>query len=384
MKIEQSSYGSEQGWHHPVSDFPAREAGLVFVMGSRELLKMSQHFHYIQQRYPRARIVGCSTSGEIMGKVVTNDRIVCTAVWFENTSIEIASAEINSANDSFEVGAQLVDRLMRIDLVHVMVFSEGININGSELTRGLNSRLTDKIAVTGGLAGDQELFTETVLIDNAPGRKNLVIAVGFYGRHLRVGYGSMGGWDSFGIDRRITRSEANILYELDDQPALALYKHYLGSYSVKLPSSALLFPLNLVQHDNETSLVRTVVSVSEEDGSMVFAGDLPQGDSVRLMKTNSNKLIGGARDAAKMSAEGLRSTPELAILISCVGRKMVLRQRVGEEVETVRQVVGENTAITGFYSYGEICPVKPFDNHCELHNQTMTITVFKEEHDPIV
>ncbi|MEI7726997.1 MAG: FIST C-terminal domain-containing protein, partial [Bacteroidota bacterium] len=264
-------------------------------------------------------------------------------------------------------------------LIHIMVLSEGLNINGSELTKGINSRLNDRISVTGGLAGDQANFSETLIVHNKAGEKNLILAIGFYGNHLQVGYGSMGGWDSFGVDREVTRSKANILYELDGHPALELYKRYLGDHAAHLPASALLFPLSLRLKNSETSLVRTVLAVNETDGSMVFAGDIPQGEYVRLMKANFDRLIDGANGAAEMSNISLRnSDADLAILISCVGRKLVLKQRVEEELESVREVIGNKTSMTGFYSYGEICPIKPFEQHCELHNQTMTITLFKE------
>ena len=177
----------------------------------------------------------------------------------------------------------------------------------------------------------------------------------------------------------MTKSIGNILYELDGQPALELYKKYLGSHAAELPASALLFPLNLLIKDTEISLVRTILSVNDTDGSMTFAGDIPQGEYVRLMKANYDQLVDGANGAAEMSKVSLKnSEPDLAILISCVGRKLVLKQRVEEELEAVREVIGNNTTMTGFYSYGEICPIKPFEQHCELHNQTMTITVFKE------
>ena len=189
----------------------------------------------------------------------------------------------------------------------------------------------------------------------------------------------MGGWDSFGVDREVTLSKGNILYELDGQPALELYKRYLGSHASKLPASALLFPLSLRLKDSDTALVRTVLSVNELDGSMIFAGDIPQGEYVRLMKANSDKLIDGALGAAEMSKTSLHGLiPDFAILISCVGRKLVLKQRVEEELEIIRDAIGMNASMTGFYSYGEISPIKPFGQHCELHNQTMTITLFTE------
>jgi hypothetical protein len=379
MKTEQSIYSKAQGWEKMSDNNLASIAQLVFVFGNKNLLKEQHHIDYIKRMYPSAQIVGCSTSGEIYKEEVFNDNIVVTGVMFESTQVEIAKEHIHSMEDSYQVGEKLAEKLDKDHLVHIMILSEGLAINGSELTKGLNSRLNDRIPVTGGLAGDQADFSETVIVHNDAGEKNLVLAIGFYGDRLRVGFGSMGGWDSFGVDREVTKSKGNILYELDRHPALDLYKRYLGDHAANLPASALLFPLSLRLKNSEIALVRTVLAVNEDDGSMVFAGDLPQGEYVRLMKANSDRLIYGANGAAEMAKISLRNPdPDLAVLISCVGRKLVLKQRVEEELEIIREVLGSGCATTGFYSYGEICPIKPFDQHCELHNQTMTITLFKE------
>ena len=379
MRTEQSIYSKISGWEKKTDLALGSCAQLVFLFGNKDLLKMQKHIHLVRETYPNAQIVGCSTSGEIYQEEIYNDNIICTAVWFENSTIDIATESIVTMEESYEVGRKLAARLDKEDLVHIMVLSEGLNINGSELTKGINGQLNNRISVTGGLAGDQNLFQETVIVHNGAGEKNFVVGIGFYGEHLHVGYGSMAGWDSFGVDREVTKSKANILYELDGQPALELYKRYLGAHAANLPASALLFPLNLRLQNSETSLVRTVLSVNEADGSMVFAGDIPQNEYVRLMKANFDRLIDGANDAAEMSKISLKhSDADLAILISCVGRKLVLKQRAEEELEAIREVIGEHVAITGFYSYGEICPLKPFEQHCELHNQTMTITIFKE------
>ena len=379
MKSEQSIYSESGGWVKKSDHQLGKLAQIVFLFGNKNLLKVQQRLEEIKTVYPSAEIVGCSTSGEIFGEEVFNENIICTAVWFEKTTLQIVSSHIESMEESFSIGEKLADDLEKHQLIHIMVLSDGLNINGSELTKGLNSHPNSQVSVTGGLAGDQADFSETVIVHNRAGEKNLVLAIGFYGESLQVGYGSMGGWDSFGVDREVTKSKANILYELDGHPALELYKKYLGDHAANLPASALLFPLSLRSKIAETSLVRTVLSVNEADGSMVFAGDIPQGEYVRLMKANFDRLIDGANDAAEMSKISLKnSNPDLAILISCVGRKLVLKQRVEEELEIIREVIGAGTTMAGFYSYGEICPIKPFEQHCELHNQTMTITVFKE------
>jgi hypothetical protein len=261
----------------------------------------------------------------------------------------------------------------------VLILSDGLNVNGSELVKGLASGMPPHVTVTGGLSGDGERFQETyVLWDGAPAR-NTVAALGFYGDGLRVGYGSLGGWDAFGPERLITRSRGNVLFELDGKSALELYKQYLGEHAQGLPATGLLFPLCLRTQQEQTGVVRTILAVDEREQSLTFAGDVPEGAFARLMKANFDRLIDGAVGAARAGAEALgASSPDLAILISCVGRKMVLKQRIEEEVEGVREVVGSKTVLCGFYSYGEISPFTP-NAKCELHNQTMTITTFSEK-----
>ena len=203
--------------------------------------------------------------------------------------------------------------------------------------------------------------------------------LGFYGDSLKVGFGSYGGWEGSGAKYTITRSLGNILFEIDDKPALAVYKEYLGEKVKELPSSALLFPLKLHVGNAPTDVVRTILGVNEVDQSMTFAGDMPQGVTAEFMKATLEKLVSGAGAAATMSLKGIGGAlPELAILVSCVGRKLVLEERAAEEVKAVREVLGENTAISGFYSYGELCPGSYEERQCLLHNQTMTITVFRE------
>ena len=279
-------------------------------------------------------------------------------------------------DDSHRVGSRLARSLPGEGLAHLFVLSDGLNVNGSALVKGLTKELPPHVNVTGGLSGDGDRFGETFVMCDGPPQKDLVAVVGLYGSHLKVGYGSKGGWDPFGPERLVTRSTGNVLYELDGKSALGLYKTYLGEHARGLPATALLFPLSI--RNGESNLVRTILSVNEEDESMTFAGDVPKGTYARFMKANFNRLIDGAVEASRLSRECMgESAPDLAILISCVGRKMILKQRVEEEVEGVADVLGREAFLAGFYSYGEISP--SFKGApCELHNQTMTVTTFCE------
>ena len=290
-----------------------------------------------------------------------------------------ASATIGEAKASYDVGKELAQQLNDASLRHVFVLSDGLHVNGSDLARGLADGVSKGVSITGGLSGDGTNFAETwVIADGAAGPQR-VGAVGLYGKDLRIGYASMGGWKPFGPLRTITRAEGNILYELDGRSALDLYKTYLGSHAEQLPSSALLFPILVTDAKGGQGVVRTVLSVDEQKKSMTFAGDIPQGGTAQLMKTNVDDLVDGATSAAKASLSGLGDKrPDLAILVSCVGRKLVMKQRTEEEIEAIRNVFGKDTKISGFYSYGELSPFVR-GGECRLHNQTMTITTFAED-----
>jgi hypothetical protein len=356
---------------------PRAQVALVFAAGA--ILRESATWEALRAAYPEARLVGCSTAGEIAGTRVLDDSLVATAFAFEHGHVEVCSVALSEAADSSAIGGLLAARLPAKGLVHVLVLSAGLKVNGSALVAGIAGGVAAGVAVTGGLSADGARFERTAVCLDGPEPSEQVVAIGLYGDRLRVGYGSLGGWDPFGPERRITKAVGNVLYELDGDPALDLYKRYLGDAAASLPASGLLFPIAIRSESGDaTPVVRTILSVDEAAHSLTFAGDMPVGKRARLMRANQERLVEGAAGAARTSVEGMGERGvDLALLISCVGRKLVLRQRVEEEVEAVRDVVGRDAVMTGFYSYGEIAPFSA-SARCELHNQTMTITTLSE------
>lgn len=382
MKIEQKKWTSENGWKTLSSGSFTEPPELVLVFGGNALLKDKDRFDEIRSWYPKSHIIIASTAGEIIKTEVSDDTLVLTAIKFEKTTLQFAEANIKEAEESESAGKKLAAVLPKEELIHAMIFSDGLFVNGTALVKGLLSELPPNVSVTGGLVGDGSRFKETLVgLDKMPEQKKLVI-VGFYGSSIKIGYGSLGGWDSFGIARIITKSKGNVLYELDGKPALKIYKEYLGDMAKDLPASGLLFPLSLkikTEKGKEVEVVRTILAVDEKAQSMTFAGDMPEGVVARLMKANFDRLVDGASGAASMSIESLdNEKAELAILISCIGRKLVLKERIEDEIVAVQEKIGSQAAIIGFYSYGEISPTTPTERQCQLHNQTMTITTFRE------
>jgi hypothetical protein len=388
VKTEQRTWTQGGGWTPAFSGTPVQSAQLVLVFGATSLLQDPSVVEPIRKYYPAAHIFGCSTAGEICGTQVSDDSLVVTAIHFEHTQLRTAQVSLGANPDSHHAGECLARALPHSvgaaggapedKLAHVLVLSDGLSVNGSDLVRGLMQHLPEGVAVTGGLAGDGARFGKTLVFRSDAPETGAIAAVGLYGNRLQVGFGSLGGWDPFGPERLVTRSTANVLFELDGRPALTLYKKYLGEHAKGLPATGLLFPLSVRIKPGETPVVRTILAVDEQRQSMTFAGDVPEGAQARFTKANVDRLVDGAVGAARASLQAGRVAPQLAILISCVGRKLVLKQRVEEELEGVRSVVGEQAALTGFYSYGEIAPFSQGER-IELHNQTMTVTTLAED-----
>lgn len=358
----------------------SRDADLLLLFGSVEQITAPGLADALHQHFPQARQLGCTTAGEITPDGVEDGTCSITAIKFDRVVLSEGSTRLSGMDDSFAAGERLGQQIAAPGLKAVLVFGPGVQVNGSALVNGMASAIGDVIPITGGLAGDGGAFRQTWTVGRDGVAHDRVVAIGLCGDSLRFGHGSFGGWEAFGPTRKVTRSNGNVLYELDGEPALSIYKRYLGESSKDLPASGLLFPFAMLGEDhNAIGLIRTILGVDESNGSLTLAGEIDPDGYLRLMHASTDKLVNGAQAAAQAAA-AMPQPPEqsVAILVSCVGRKLVMGSRVDEEVEAVGDVLGNNSILTGFYSYGEISPFTP-GSSCKLHNQTMTITCLSED-----
>jgi hypothetical protein len=354
-----------------------KSADIVFIYGDRDKVAQEDVFALLRTIYPDADIVGTSTSGNVLGNEVSHHAVVATAVAFDRANTVVASVDFHTGDDISQLSEALIAQLPTQNLKHIYVVADGLNLNGSELVRGIN-HITQGVSVSGGLAGDGDRFEKSMVICNEQAKEFRIVAVGFYGESLKVGTGCFAGWSEFGTDREVTRSVGNVLYELDGEPALDLYKRYLGEYADGLPNSGLRFPLSIRQNDGDPEVIRTLLAIDHQQKSITFAGDVPVGYTARLMKPDIDLLIDGAASAAKEIKE-FNDKQGLGLVVSCVGRKIVMDQMIDEELEAVGEILGESVQLVGFYSYGEIAPFEEDKLYCELHNQTMTLTAIYED-----
>jgi hypothetical protein len=373
-----TSYFQGKGWTSPLPHELDSERTLVLAFGWAGFDGDSAALRDVRAAFPTSHVLGCSTAGEIHGTRLHDDSISLVACRFAHTRLVSMSAPVRKPEDSHNAGRLIAEQLDRPELRAVFVLSDGLKVNGSALVEGLASALPSGVVITGGLAADGSRFGRTWVLRNGEPQEGFVTAVGLYGSRVRVGHGSKGGWDVFGPERVVTKSQNNVLYELDGKPALPLYKKYLGERASELPASALLFPLSLRRDKSDpNAFVRTILAVDESAQSLTFAGDIPQGCLAQLMRANFDRLIEGAAESAVMTTEtsGAGSSC-LAVAVSCVGRRLVLGERTEEELERAAEILPPDSIQVGFYSYGEISPFA--SGACDLHNQTMTLTTFSE------
>ncbi len=377
MKVTQISYTPATGWTNVPSD--CSENTLVLAFADQPFGSKPEVWKQLRAQAGKATVLACSTAGGIQGPDSHDDDIVGAVAQFEKTAIKYVSTNIRDAADSFAAGERIAGALPKDQLTAVFVLSAGLNVNGSELVKGMSSLLPSGVTLSGGLAGDGTKFQSTWVLSAESAEPNCVAAIGFYGSDIHFAYGSQGGWDKFGVERRVTRSKGSVLYELDGKPALKLYKEYLGDHADQLPAAGLLFPLAVrPELQSDRFLVRTIMQVDEQEQSLVFAGDVPSGSYAQLMRANFERLIQGAANAGQMATNPAEQSGDaLAIAISCVGRKAILGGRAEDELDASLAMMPAGTQQIGFYSYGEVAP-NGSGGPCQFHNQTMTITRFYE------
>lgn len=354
-----------------------QKADLVLCFAAKEILQRDDIYTMVSHKFPSADIAMCSTAGEIYQEEVLDHSFVAVAMEFNTTKIVSASVNVKDYSNTYVAAASLAKKLPLENLAHILVFSDGSLVNGSDLVKGLSAQIRKQALITGGLAGDAANFKSTLVGLNSQPIEGEIVAIGLYGTAIKITHGSQGGWDQFGLEKRVTSSSGNVLLEIEYQNALELYKKYLGEESKNLPGSALLFPLSVTIPGSANAVVRTILAVNEEEKSMTFAGDVPVGSNIRFMKANFDKLTFAAAEAAGYTTINEKTQPDFSLLISCVGRKLILGEKTNEEVKAVGKTYNNKTIMAGFYSYGEISPFRE-DGSCQLHNQTMTITSFYE------
>lgn len=406
METHSIHYTLANGWS---SAFPAIDSAqtLILVFGPADWQAYTAAFNELIAHYAQAIIVGCSGYGAISNGEILDDTLIASITHFHQTQLRLATCPINSPAESLFAGQILAHELAAPDLQATLLFSDGLNTNGSTLIAGINSKLSPATVVIGGLAGDSQRFTSTWVMANQLPRSQLACALGFYGNAIQFKTAIRVGWNPLGPERQVTLASGNKLYTLDDKPALELYKQYLGSRATDITKNSLNFPLAIRSKGKPYTLIRTPMVLDEDSQTLIFAGDIPENSSAQLVHVSATTLIDGAYKAGLELNEVIalnQDQPVLLLTISCGARRAVMAEDAGLELDAVCSAFAKKINQVGYYSFGELAPhnvklepknspycatkdcttclATPTYGLCELHNQTITLTAIYEQSAP--
>ena len=322
-------------------------------------------------------IIGCTTDGEISSDGFRTDSAVLGGIVSDQIDFHLASVK-DLGQDCERAGITLAAKLPE-NVNYIQLFSDGLTGNGCAILRGLESVLDKTIPVCGGTAGDAGRFRRTWQFAGNRVFSNGAVAIGFSG-NFQVGTGASSGWSPIGLAKKVTRSVDNILYELNGEPALNVYERALGKHASKLPAVGVEYPLGLVtergaEGEKDYLLLRATMSVNRKEGAISLAGEIPEGSTVHICCGDSASLLEAAKKAGRLALADLEGRrPVMIFIYSCMARRLILGRQVEEEINCIREAVGPDLPVLGFYTYGEYGRIKKGGPN-RLQNETVTVSV---------
>ena len=366
------------------------QKAMAKLSGKPDMLWAFAAVSYNQQRVldgiasvaPGTQIIGCTTDGEISTAGLSVNSVVMMAMVSDRIRFHTSFVE-QLSKDSYEAGVELGESFQGLNCRYIQIFSDGLCGNADKIIQGIKASLGDDIKIAGGTAGDSGDFNRTYQYFGDRVLTDSIVGVAFEG-DFALGTGTACGWFPVGIAKKVTRSVENVVYELDGQPALQAYEKYLGKHADLLPAVGVEYPLGLLGRDGDEMddsyfLCRATMGVDRQSGAIVFAGNVPEGTSVKMTIGNEADIIQAAGQAAQAALTKLQGgnaalKPKAIFLYSCMARKIVLGSRTNEEILAIQDVIGRDVPVIGFYTYGEFAPIGNSD-HSYFHNETATMTV---------
>lgn len=371
------SYDQASGWSEPFPDMDS-ESTLVVVFAAHEYCDSPKPLSEIRNAFPKAKIIGCSTPAVIRDGKLLEGAIAVGIIRFEHTQIRIASTPVNTFEASQSAGKYLGEQLTDDNLKGVLIFSDGVTTEATDLIRGLQELLPSGVTIAGGLASGPTLDNTWLLCDGELKRFH-ACAVGFIGNTVELTRATGGGWRLIGAQCKATRTSGRTLFELDGEPANDVYHRQVGDeIGFGLRESATRYPLTVRLPGLEMQIVRDVNSLDEDSGAIELAGDIPEGVMVQVMTTTEDDILDGVDEAIERmrSKTILPQNNALVICVSCAGRRTVLLDKTSEEAAIAHDGLGHGIHQIGMYAFGEISTTS--SGPPQVHNETITMGLIRE------
>ncbi len=259
-----------------------------------------------------------------------------------------------------------------------LVVSGGLAVDGDEIIAGIESACGIGTTIFGGLAADFLRMQRTYVFNNDKLCDYGLLALILDEEKISLSGMAVGGWKPMGMDRIITKSVGNVVYTIDNEPALDFVSRYAGLKDLDT-NNALNFLISSnfqlqLKREDKHPVMRTPMQANAEDRSIVFAGSLPEGSKVKLCLLPGFEVIEAALNEFNNYKKD-QPEPDALILFSCAGRQLTLGPYVSEEIDGIKNIW--NAPLAGFFCYGEIGRV--VSGQHEFHNMTCSLATLMEK-----
>jgi hypothetical protein len=315
-------------------------------------------------------VFGASSSGEITNDGIHEESIVVMLLDINRDAYRLNTFD-GEGKTSYQLGQGVAEWAKTIyDNPAFMVMSAGVRADGEQIVNGVIYTMERQVSLFGGLAGDDLRMQETSVFSASQVITNGVVALIVDQNAIDLQGIAASGWKGIGTPKTITRAEGNIVYRIDDEPALDMYNKYLNIGNDTM--LAIEYPLLLIRDDG--SFVLRAAFLVNEDKSIVYAGTVPEGAKVRFSMPPGSEIIDHAIEQMSEFNQQI-SRPDAIVLFSCKGRHVALGPMVEDEISAVHKLW--NVPLVGFFSYGEIGPVP--QGRCDFHNYTLVPVLINEK-----
>jgi hypothetical protein len=366
--------GFSESWAAHTSDGFRPNAAIIF---SSVKMNIGEIVTFLSSR--EVSVFGCSSCGEFLydnhQQVISEEGLVCMMMALVPGSFDVRLFG-RQGHTSFELGNSIGRWATdRVEKPALLVLGSGLDTDGEQLVRGIQQITGDGVQMYGGLAGDDARFRETFVFSEEKLENNGAIAMVFDTGLYDIGGIATSGWVSIGAEKIITHSEGNVVYTIDGEPALDVYKDYLNVNDADLPEIGVEYPL-LIRKPGSDDVLRAVINVDRDKKSLIFAGTVPNGAVVTFSSSPGFEIIEFTRNKVIAFYNNNKETDAL-ILFSCMARHNALGPTISEEIDEAWQKWAK--PLIGFFTYGEIG--NNYHGVCDFHNETFTMVSLKQKPD---
>lgn len=322
-------------------------------------------------------VFGCSSCGEFVynsnEQIISEGAIACLLLDLNPGTFSIKIFDGRGRN-SFDLGRSVGEWTHSVfEKPGLFILASGLDTDGEQVVRGIQDSAGEHISMFGGLAGDDARFKETMVFSSEKTETQGAIALVIDLAHYEINGIATSGWVSIGADKLITSSEGNIVYTIDDQPALDVYKEYLNVRDEELPEIGIEYPLMIKKRDNQ-NVLRAVINVDREKKALIFAGSVPNQSVVSFSSSPGFEIIDFTKKRVNEFHEK-NPRADVLILFSCMARHSALGPTISEEMDEAWHLW--DSPLVGFFTYGEIG--NNYNAACNFYNQTFTLVALREK-----